>query len=324
MKKILVATCKILSVPVTFAIGFALLFWPLYLIWLACGAYQTAAKEWGWGAGILSLLLAFVLPVASYVLWCAAFDKNPSGVGKTGTYSRKTSWRSGMGARNDGSTRDFPTTYLKLLAAMMANICKADGHIGSSKIRAVEDAFEKLGFTTGQERIYIDSFWTALEESFDAEYYASKMIALNFSYEMRIVAYEVLWDVASADGVLAPEGKAILGELERWLKLAPGTFDKYFRQRVHRENDDHSRRRQYQESTSNHSDLFDEYTELGCNSSSSDEDLKSAYRNLAKKWHPDVLRAQGMPESLMGRANERMARINAAWDKIKKARRISG
>ena len=65
-----------------------------------------------------------------------------------------------------------------------------------------------------------------------------------------------------------------------------------------------------------------EYNELGCSSNATDEELRRAYRNLAKKLHPDILRAQGMPEALMGKANARMARINAAWDKIKKTRGI--
>ncbi len=48
--------------------------------------------------------------------------------------------------------------------------------------------------------------------------------------------------------------------------------------------------------------------------------MKKAYRALAKKYHPDTLRAQGLPDEMVGRANERMARINAAWDAVKTAR----
>lgn len=324
MKKIFVSIWKVLSVSVMYGLAFALQFWWLYLILLACGAYQTAAKEWGSGAGIVSVFLSFGLPVISFVMWCAAFDRDSREALKNGSCSRKTAESKKTRSANEGSFSDRQILYLKLLASMMAKVAKADGHIDVTEIRAAEHTFERLGFTDGQKRICIDAFRAALDESVDAGYYALKMVALNLSYEMRIMAYEILWDIASADGVLYPKEKSILEGMERWLKLAPWTYDRCFRQHFYRGSDGSNGHKQYQEESSNHDDLFDAYGELGCNSTSSNEELKSAYRNLAKKLHPDVLRAQGMPESLIGRANERMARINAAWDKIKKARRISG
>ena len=322
MKKIIVVLWKTLSASVMYGLAFALQFWWLYLILLVCGAYKTAAKEWGCGAGIVSVFLAFVLPVISFVMWCAAFDRDSREALENGSCSRKTAESKKTRSANEGSFSDRQILYLKLLASMMAKVAKADGHIDVTEIRAAEHTFERLGFTDGQKRICIDAFRAALDESVDAGYSALKMVALNLSYEMRIMAYEILWDIASADGVLYLEEKTILEGMEHWLKLAPGTFERYFRRHFYR--GDSSGHKQYQEKSSNHDDLFDAYGELGCNSASSNEELKSAYRNLAKKLHPDVLRAQGMPESLMWRANERMARINAAWDKIKKARRISG
>ena len=48
--------------------------------------------------------------------------------------------------------------------------------------------------------------------------------------------------------------------------------------------------------------------------------MRKAYREKAKKLHPDLLRAQGLPEDLLAKANEQMARVNAAWDEIRRAR----
>ena len=50
--------------------------------------------------------------------------------------------------------------------------------------------------------------------------------------------------------------------------------------------------------------------------------LRRRYRELAKKNHPDAMRAQGLPEEMVGKATERMSRINAAWETIKEARGI--
>ena len=51
-------------------------------------------------------------------------------------------------------------------------------------------------------------------------------------------------------------------------------------------------------------------------------ELKRKYRELAKKNHPDALRAQGLPKEMIGKATERMSRINAAWATIREARGI--
>ena len=53
-----------------------------------------------------------------------------------------------------------------------------------------------------------------------------------------------------------------------------------------------------------------------------DDTVKSAYRKLVRENHPDALIAQGMPEEFVEVANEKLAMINAAYDKICAARGI--
>ena len=62
------------------------------------------------------------------------------------------------------------------------------------------------------------------------------------------------------------------------------------------------------------------YAVLGATAADSAEELKRKYRALAKKNHPDALRAQGLPDELVGKATERMGRINAAWATVRAAR----
>ena len=66
--------------------------------------------------------------------------------------------------------------------------------------------------------------------------------------------------------------------------------------------------------------LAEAYAVLGASANDSADELKRKYRELAKKNHPDALRAQGLPEEMVGKATERMSRINEAWAKIKEAR----
>ena len=49
-------------------------------------------------------------------------------------------------------------------------------------------------------------------------------------------------------------------------------------------------------------------------------DGRHDHRDKARKLHPDAIAREGLPPALAAKANERMARINLAWDKIKEAR----
>lgn len=305
-------------------VSLMLFFWWL-LIPLVLKAYKIAAKDWGAFVGVLSALLALLLPITTIFLWIKFVVLLINDIERKEKSSKEKSRRQECGSnRSDAFTR-HQSAYLRLLSAMIAKMAKADGRIDASEIQAAEKAFDRLGFSEIQKQLCILAFRNALNGSYAIDYYAAQMVALGFSLELRMVAYEILWGIACADGILASEEKIILERLEKWLILTPGTFRHFFRQRVRQSKDEwgyNDYQRQRHDSRSHQNPLDNEYEELGCNDSATDEELRNAYRNLAKKLHPDVLRAQGMPEALMGKANERMARINAAWDKIKKARGI--
>lgn len=59
--------------------------------------------------------------------------------------------------------------------------------------------------------------------------------------------------------------------------------------------------------------MKDPYQILGVSSSATDEEVKNAYRNLARKYHPDNYDDDNPLKDL---ANEKMQEINAAYDEI--------
>lgn len=66
--------------------------------------------------------------------------------------------------------------------------------------------------------------------------------------------------------------------------------------------------------------MNDPYKVLGVMRDASDEEIKSAYRALAKKYHPDKYRDSDLSEL----ASEKMKDINAAYDQIQKERSVAG
>ena len=63
--------------------------------------------------------------------------------------------------------------------------------------------------------------------------------------------------------------------------------------------------------------MKDPYKVLGVSKSASDEEIKSAYRELVKKYHPDNYDANNPLRDL---ANEKMQEVNEAYDEIQRLR----
>ncbi len=62
------------------------------------------------------------------------------------------------------------------------------------------------------------------------------------------------------------------------------------------------------------------YKILGVSSDIDDQALRNHWKHLARTHHPDTLTADGMPEEFIAAANDRLAKINAAFDVIARQR----
>jgi len=74
--------------------------------------------------------------------------------------------------------------------------------------------------------------------------------------------------------------------------------------------------------TSRHAqpDLPDPYAVLGLSPKATNEEVHQTWRQLMRENHPDTLAARGVLPEFIARANDKVARINAAWDRIKRER----
>ena len=68
----------------------------------------------------------------------------------------------------------------------------------------------------------------------------------------------------------------------------------------------------------------DPYEILGVAPSIADEELKNVYHRRVQETHPDKLASMGLPAEFLQLANDKVARINDAYERICKHRQVRG
>ena len=207
---------------------------------------------------------------------------------------------------------------------MAAKMAKADGVADASEVRMAERLFTLLNIQGTQRERLKNAFNAALLHPDGIYADADNVAAYVDQLEVRAFFYELLWDIACADGVLAPEEKEILIRICSHLKIPDFYFELNYLRRASTFQEAHRQSGRTDEGShvDDTASLADAYATLGCHPEATDEEVRRAYRTSAKTYHPDVLRANNVPDEMIAVATRKMAALNEAWTRIRKARGI--
>lgn len=203
--------------------------------------------------------------------------------------------------------------FLASLSALLAKMAKADGRVSEDEIATATHIFQRFQLTREQTNFCIEAFRRAKDDSHSIYEYASDLARIQSDANVREMIYILLWQMATTDGQLSSAEDEMLKNLPRFLQIHPFHYTRCAREFLGAGQ---------QDSASSRDSLAEAYELIGCSPSASDVELKHAYHAKVKKFHPDELQRQGLPQEMIDRANEQMARINAAYTEIKKARGI--
>ena len=182
-----------------------------------------------------------------------------------------------------------------------AKMAKADGVVTKEEIDAVEQIIARLGYTPRMRDAAIGIFQKAKDDHHSAADYVNQLgSAIQYNPQIGMTFIVALHAVAQADGVIHPTELEILEQMEQAFRLQPGTVDILLRGRSN--------------------NLGDAYKTLECTPEMSDAEIKKVYREKCLEFHPDKLASKGLPDEFMKYANDQVAKINEAYETIKKAR----
>jgi len=189
---------------------------------------------------------------------------------------------------------------------LSAKLAKCDGPVSRAEIDAFKRHFRippesvrDIGRLFDQARDSTDGFETYADQ-------LGEVFADNRGMLEDVLA--ALFAVARADGPLNQQEYGFLSRVHRGFRLDQFAWD---RARG-------ATPRMPPRDTTN--DAPDPYAVLGVPRSTSGEALHAAWKQLMRENHPDSLAARGVPAEFIARASDKVARINAAWDQIKRER----
>lgn len=201
---------------------------------------------------------------------------------------------SGFGGQN---RRVSPGDFELNLLSLASLVIKADGKITQNELDFVRKYFVQA---YGKERANA-TFRTFNQVVKNREISAERVcdfIRPRLSYEVRLQVLHFLFNIGQADGHVSDAELNVLMRIAQHLRINKSDFE--------------SIKAMFFQSADN------AYKILEIEKSATDDEVKKAYRKMAKKYHPDKL--QHMDEAYQKGAQEKFTKVQEAYERIQKER----
>lgn len=191
------------------------------------------------------------------------------------------------------------TAFTAAVVVLAAKMAKADGTVTRAEIDAFKTIFRIPGQDMGEVGRLFDE---ARKDATGYEPYAEQIAELFRGHPAVLEGLlAALFHIAKADGVIHPAEREYLNRVAEIFGFGPDRFARI-------------------NAGSAGPDEGDPYEILGVAKGAPEAEVKAAWRKLTRENHPDRLVAEGLPQEFVDLANEKMATINVAYDRIAKSR----
>jgi DnaJ like chaperone protein len=194
---------------------------------------------------------------------------------------------------------DPGVTFTIAVIALAGKMARADGVVTEEEFNIFRQVFL---IPPDQEANVRRVYNMARQDIAGFEHYAGQIARLFVGNPAMLEdILDGLFEIAKADGVLHPGESAFLEKVAEIFGFAPNEFRRI---------------------RASHfaPDLSDPYVILGVSYVADENEIKQTYRRLVRENHPDSLMARGVPAEFIKLATDKLAAINAAYEKIQQER----
>jgi len=215
-------------------------------------------------------------------------------------------------------------TFFRATFRIMGHVAKADGRVTEQEIVAAREVMSELRFDPGQVQEAIACFTAGKVPGFDAgAELAALARACRGRPDLARMFLEIQVRAALAGNNLEGPVRPLLGRIAAQLGVSALEF-------VHIETVLRIQRGAFRgqrppgatPGPARDDRLAAAYRVLEASASASDEEVAKAYRRQLQRHHPDKLKANGLPESMLAHAKQRTQQIIEAWELIRERRGI--
>lgn len=200
---------------------------------------------------------------------------------------------------NPSASRSGRGDFMFSLTVLATAVMKADGSMTRSELAYVKDfLLRNFGEEATREGL---AMINKLRSQEIPVMQVCTQIRYNMNPALRSQLLYFLFGIAQADGRVCEQEIRLLENISGWLGIDRTNFN--------------SLKSMY------YKDTDAAYTTLGVSPDATDEEIKKAYRRMARENHPDKVSHLG--EDIRKAAEEKFTRINLAYEEIKKQRGIN-
>ena len=266
------------------------------------GSAKWIAGFLGWVSagpigGLLGFLIGAVVDSGLNAAKLMGGEQNASGFGTGSSFGTGTTYQRTY--RTGYSATEQRNSFFVSLLVLSSAVIKADGRVLQSEIDYVKNFIRtNFGESAVSEAMRILQELNAKEVNL---YSVGSQIADNMNYSQRLQLFHYLAQLAVADGDFSRKEKDVLEVIASMIRItstdAASVIAMFWK-------DDDSA-----------------YSVLEISPSATDDEVKSAYRRMAMKNHPDKVATLG--PDVQRAAAEKFRQVQEAYETIKKKRGIN-
>ena len=203
-------------------------------------------------------------------------------------------------SNNYFNARSYPNTqpgdFIVSLLVLFGAVMKADKKMLKSELDFVKNFLAKE-FNPKQVRDFMTLFKDILKQDYPIKD-VCKQITRSMDHPSRLELIHILFGLSLSDGSIHSNEQKIINTISNYLNINHNDFSSIKAMFI--------------------KDVGSDYKILEVSESSTDDELKKAYRKMAVKYHPDKVSHLG--EEVKNLAEEKFKMVNQAYTNIKKSR----